>query len=134
LIVLLGINDFGLPGGRNLPAEEVSYQDVIAGYQQLIERAHTHKIKVFIATLPPFGPIPQRPGYYSEASEAKRVAVNQWIRGAKGFEGVIDFEAALRDPKAMNRMLPAYDSGDHLNPSDAGYKAMADAVEMRLFE
>jgi lysophospholipase L1-like esterase len=134
LIVLIGINDFGLPGGRNLPAEEVSYQDVIAGYQQLIERAHSYGIKVFIATLPPFGPIPERPGYYSEASEAKRVAVNQWIRGGKGFEGVIDFEAALRDPKAINRMLPAYDSGDHLNPNDAGYKAMADAIEMRLFE
>jgi len=97
LIVLLGINDFGLPGGRNLPAEEVSYEDVIAGYQQLIERAHSYGIKVFIATLPPFGPIPERPGYYSEASEAKRVAVNQWIRGARGFEGVIDFEAALRN-------------------------------------
>lgn len=134
LIVLLGINDFGFPGGRNLPAEEVTYQDVIAGYQQLIERAHSYGIKVFIATLPPFGPIPERPGYYSEASEAKRVAVNQWIRGAKGFEGVIDFETALHDPKAANRMLPAYDSGDHLNPNDAGYKAMADAVPMRLFE
>lgn len=134
LIVLLGINDFGLPGGRNLPDEEVSYQDVIAGYQQLIERAHGYGIKVFIATLPPFGPIPERPGYYSEASEAKRVAVNQWIRGAKGFEGVIDFETALHNPKAANRMLPAYDSGDHLNPNDAGYQAMANAIEMRLFE
>jgi lysophospholipase L1-like esterase len=134
LIVLLGINDFGLPGGRNLPAEEVSYQDVIAGYQQLIERAHSYGIRVFIATLPPFGPIPGRPGYYSEASEAKRVAINQWIRGGKGFEGVIDFETALHDPKAANRILPAYDSGDHLDPNDAGYKAMADVIEMRLFE
>jgi lysophospholipase L1-like esterase len=134
LIVLLGINDFGYPGAHNLPAEEVSYEDVVAGYKQLIQRAQMHGVTVFIATLPPFGPIPQRPGYYSEASEAKRVAINQWIRGSKDFPGVIDFEAALRDPKAMNRMLPAYDSGDHLNPSDAGYKAMVDAIEMRLFE
>jgi lysophospholipase L1-like esterase len=134
MIVLLGINDFGYPGGHNLPAEEVSYQDVIAGLQQLIERAHSNGIKVFIATLPPFGPIPERPGYYSEASEAKRVALNQWIRGAKGFEGVIDFESALRNPKAANRLRPEYDSGDHLDPNDAGYKAMADAIEMRLFQ
>ena len=135
LIVLLGINDFGLPGGRGLPAEEVSADDVIAGYRQLIARAHSYGIKVFIATLPPFGPIPERPGYYSDASEAKREAVNQWIRlNAKEFEGVVDFDAALKDPAAHIRMAPAFDSGDHLDPNDAGYAAMADAVEMRLFE
>ena len=81
------------------------------------------------------GPIPERPGYYSDASEAKRVAVNQWIRGnVKEFEGVIDFDAALRDPKILIRLQGQYDSGDHLDPNDAGYQAMSDAVEMRLFE
>jgi len=135
LMVLLGINDFGLPGGRGLPAEEVSADDVIAGYRQLIQRAHSYGIKVFIGTIPPFGPIPERPGYYSDASEAKRVAVNQWIRGnVKEFEGVIDFDAALRDPKILIRLQGQYDSGDHLDPNDAGYQAMSDAVEMRLFE
>src|SRR6516164_4834890 len=80
LIVLLGINDFGLPGGHNLPQEEVTADDVIQGYRQLIVRANSAGIKVFLATLPPFGPLPQRPGYYSDAAEAKREAVNQWIR------------------------------------------------------
>jgi lysophospholipase L1-like esterase len=134
LIVLLGINDFGFPGGRNLPQEDVSAVDVIAGYRQLIERAHSYGIRVLGATLPPFGPIPDRPGYYSEASEAKRKAVNQWIRTSGAFDGVIDFEAALRDPKDSSRMLPAYDSGDHLNPNDAGYQAMANAIDLRLFD
>ncbi len=107
---------------------------MIAGYRHLIERAHTHGIRVIGATMPPFGPIPERPGYYSEASNAKRQAVNQWIRAGRGFDGVIDFDAALRDPKDPGKMLPAYDSGDHLDPNDAGYQAMANAVDMRVFE
>ncbi|MFI4973335.1 MAG: SGNH/GDSL hydrolase family protein [Caulobacterales bacterium] len=136
LIVLLGINDFGFPGGRDLAAEDVSADDVIAGYRQIIQRAHSYGIKVFMATLPPFGPIPERPGYYSDASEAKRQAVNQWIRANvhKEFEDVIDFEAAVRDPRTGIRLRAAYDSGDHLDPNDAGYQAMANAVEFRLFE
>ena len=133
LVVMLGINDFGFPGGRNLPAEEVSSDDVITAYRQIIARAHAHGIKVIGATLIPFGPIPERPGFYSPASEAKRQAVNQWIRTSRQFDGVIDFEAAIRDPKASTRMLPAYDSGDHLDPNDAGYKAMADAIDLGLF-
>ena len=135
LIVLLGIDDFGLPGGRGKPEEEVTADDVIAGYRQLIERAHTHGIKVFLATIPPFGPIPERPGFYSEASEAKREAVNQWMRAnVKEYEGLIDFDQALRDTKTRIRLAPQFDSGDHLDPNDAGYQAMADAIEMRLFE
>lgn len=134
LIVLIGINDFGLPGGRNLPAEEVSADDVIAGYRQLIQRANSYGIKVFFATLPPFAPLPQRPGYYSDAAEIKREAVNQWIRTNHDAQGYIDFEAALRDPKTPNRMLPLYDSADHLDPNDAGYQAMSDAIDFRLFQ
>ena len=134
LIVLLGINDFGLPGGRNLPQEEVTSDDVIAGYRQLIQRANSYGIKVFIATIPPFGPLPQRPGYYSDAAETKREAVNDWIRTNKEDQGYIDFEVALRDPKNHIRMLGAYDSADHLDPNDAGYAVMANAIEMRLFQ
>lgn len=134
LIVLEGINDFGFPGARKLLDEEVSADDVIMAYRQLILRAHAHGIKVIGATLPPFGPIPSRPGFYSEASAAKRIAVNTWIRTGKAFDGVIDFDAALRDPKSPTQMNPAYDSGDHLNPNDAGYKAMADAVDLKLFD
>ena len=134
LIVLLGINDFGLPGGHNLPQEEVSADDVIQGYRQLIVRANSAGIKVFLATLPPFGPLPQRPGYYSDAAEAKREAVNQWIRTNKDAQGYIDFEAAVRDPKTPNRMLPQYDSADHLDPNDAGYQVMSDKIDFRLFQ
>lgn len=134
LIVLEGINDFGFPGARKLLDEEVTADDVIMAYRQLILRAHAHGIKVIGATLPPFGPIPSRPGFYSEASAAKRLAVNNWIRTSRAFDGVIDFDAVLRDPKAPAQMNPALDSGDHLNPNDAGYKAMADAVDLKLFD
>jgi lysophospholipase L1-like esterase len=135
LIVLLGINDFGLPGGHpELAAEDVTADDIIVGYKQLIARANSFGIKVFIATIPPFGPLPQRPGYYSDQSEAKREAVNTWIRSNSDDQGYIDFETALRDPKNHNRMLPAYDSADHLDPNDAGYQVMANAVDFRLFQ
>ncbi|HUO12936.1 MAG TPA: SGNH/GDSL hydrolase family protein [Caulobacteraceae bacterium] len=135
LIVLLGINDFGLPGGHpELADEDVSADDVIAGYRQLIQRANSFGIKVFIATIPPFGPLPQRPGYYSDAAEAKREAVNAWIRTNRDAQGYVDFDAALQDPKVRIRMLAAYDSADHLDPNDAGYQVMANAVDMRLFE
>jgi lysophospholipase L1-like esterase len=135
LIVLLGIDDFGLPGGRGLPDEEVTADDVIQGYRQLIARAHSSNIKVFIGTIPAFAPLPDRPGYYSPASELKREVVNQWIRAnSREFEGVIDFEGALHDPKVKNRILPSLDSGDHLDPNDAGYQAMANIVVMRLFQ
>jgi lysophospholipase L1-like esterase len=141
LFVLLGINDFGLPGGRNLPDENVSAQDVIIGYEQLIARAHADNILVYIATIPPFGPIPGRPGYYSDEADQKRAAVNSWIRtnfrnpnSPYSFDGMFDFEAALRDPKTPNRLLAKYDSGDHLDPNDAGYKAMFDSIDQRYFD
>jgi lysophospholipase L1-like esterase len=134
VIVLIGINDFGLPGGRKLPQEEVSPEQMATGLRQLIARAHARGVKILAGTLPPFGPIPDRPGYYSETSAAKRDALNQWIRSSKEFDGVIDFDAALRDPKDPKNLLPAFDSGDHLNPNDDGYKAMADAVDLKLID
>jgi lysophospholipase L1-like esterase len=134
LIVLEGINDLGFPGGRNLAQEDVTAEDLIGAYKQIIARARAHGIKVIGATLTPFGPIPERPGYYSEAAAAKREAVNNWIRTSRAFDGVIDFDAALRDPAAPTRMRPAYDSGDHLSPNDAGYKAMADAIDLKLLD
>lgn len=134
LIVLLGINDFGLPGGRNLPEEEVTADQVIAGYQQLVVRANSYGIKVFFGTIPPFGGFTERPGFYSVAAEAKRQTVNNWIRTNKDAQGYIDFEAALRDPKDPGRLNPIYDSGDHLDPNDAGYQAMSDAIPLRLFQ
>jgi lysophospholipase L1-like esterase len=134
VVVLIGINDFGLPGGRKLPQEEVTVQQMVSGFRQLITRAHDHGVKVIGATLLPFGPIPERPGYYSEASAAKREALNQWIRSSREFDGVIDFEAAVRDPKDAKKMLAAFDSGDHLSPNDEGYKAMGNAIDLKLFD
>jgi lysophospholipase L1-like esterase len=134
VIVLIGINDFGLPGGRNLPAEEVTLEQMVTGMRQLITRAHEQGIRIIGGTLLPFGAIPERPGYYSEASAAKREALNKWIRESGEFDAVIDFDKALRDPKDPKNLLAAYDSGDHLNPNDAGYKAMAAAIDLKLFK
>lgn len=133
LIVLEGINDLGFPGGRNLPYDDVSVDDVTTAYRQIITRAHAQGIKVIGATMPNFGPIPERPGYYSDAAEAKRKAINQWIRTSRAFDGVIDFEAAVRDPQNPDRLAPAFDSGDHLDLNDAGYQALANAVDLNLF-
>ncbi|HEX7759110.1 MAG TPA: SGNH/GDSL hydrolase family protein [Caulobacteraceae bacterium] len=134
LIVLEGVNDFGFPGARKLADEDVTADEVIAAYRQIILRAHAHGIKVIGATLPPFGPIPSRPGFYSDAAAAKRLAVNNWIRTGHGFDAVIDFDAVLRDPKNPAQMNPVYDSGDHLNPNDAGYEAMAAAIDLKMFD
>jgi lysophospholipase L1-like esterase len=134
VVVLIGINDFGLPGGRKLPQEEVTLEQMVAAFRQLTARAHERGLKVIAATLTPFGPIPERPGYYSEASSTKREALNKWIRSSREFDSVIDFDAALRDPKDPKNMLPAYDSGDHLSPNDDGYKAMADAIDLKLLD
>ena len=126
IIVMEGINDIGNARANPAPSAE----DVIAGYKQMITQAHSKGLKIFGATLTPF----YDAGYYTEIGEAKRQAVNQWIRTSKAFDGVIDFDAATRDPKDPKRLLPAYDACDHLHPSDAGYKAMADAVDLNLFK
>ena len=133
LVVLIGINDIGHPGSDSAPpAEAVAAGDLIAGYRQLIARARAHGIKVVGATLTPFeGTV--FPRYYSEPKEQVRVVVNAWIRNGKEFDGVIDFDLALRDPDRHARVLPAYDSGDHLHPNDAGMQAMAEAIPLGLF-
>lgn len=132
VILLEGINNIGLPGAFGQPAQVVSAEDIIAGHKQIIARARERGLKIFGATLTPFeGTI--FPGYYTAAGEAKRQAVNQWIRTSRAFDGVIDFDRAIRDPAHPTRMLPAYDSGDHLHPNDAGYRAMAEFIDLRLF-
>ena len=133
MIVLEGINDLGHAGGSAPESETVSAEDLIAGMKQMIERAHENGIKIFGATLTPFEGTPF-PGYFTPQKEAKRKALNEWIRTGRAFDGVIDFEKAVRDPKNPNRMLPAYDGGDHLHPGDAGYKAMGEAVDLSLFK
>jgi lysophospholipase L1-like esterase len=126
-IVLLGINDIGAP-----VSETVSVDELIAGHRQLIERAHLRGIKIFGATLPPFEGATM-PGFYTPEGEQKRQAINEWIRGAGEYDGVIDFDRALHDPGRPTRLLPDYDSGDHLHPNDAGTRAMAEAVPLQLF-
>jgi lysophospholipase L1-like esterase len=133
VVVLEGINDIGIPGAFGLPDQAVSADEIIAGLQQLIERAHVKELKIFGGTLTPFeGTL--FPGYYTPAGETKRQAVNAWIRSTADFDAVIDFDKAVQDPSHPTRLLPAYDCGDHLHPNDAGYKAMADFVNLKLFQ
>jgi len=125
-IVLEGINDIGNARENPTPTAE----DLIAAHKQLIERAHTRGIAIFGATLTPF----EGAMYFTQVGEAKRQALNQWIRTSRAYDGVIDFDEATRDPSHPARFLPQYESGDHLHPSDAGYKAMADAIDLALFK
>jgi lysophospholipase L1-like esterase len=129
LIILEGINDIGIATRPNNPIDPVSADDLIFGLTQMIERAHTHGIKVFLGTIMPDEGLGF---YYSEAGESERQTVNQWIRTTKLPDGVIDFDKALRDPDDPKRLLPAYDR-DHIHPNDAGHKAMADAVDLHDF-
>jgi lysophospholipase L1-like esterase len=128
VVLLEGINDIGFPELIR-PDEEVSAAEIIAGIKQIVERAHARGLLIYGGTLTPFkGSI-----LHSETTEAKRQAVNDWIRTSGTFDGVIDFDLALRDPSDPLRLLPRYDSGDSVHPSDAGYGAMADAVDLSLF-
>lgn len=132
VIVLEGINDLGHAGPDLFPNEQVTAEDIIAGLKQLIERAHEKGIKIYGATLTPFVGT-AFPGYFSQAKEVQRKAVNQWIRTSHAFDAVIDFEKAVRDPADPDHIRAAFDSGDHLHPQDSGYKAMADSVDLSLF-
>ncbi|MGW9307635.1 SGNH/GDSL hydrolase family protein [Saccharomonospora azurea] len=121
VVLLEGINDIGNSRG------EVEPEQLIAVYRQFIDRAHDAGLDVVGATLTPF----EGAGYYTEAGEADRQAVNEWIRTSGEFDAVVDFDAAVRDPQHPTRFLPAYDVGDHLHPNDEGFAAMADAVDLK---
>jgi lysophospholipase L1-like esterase len=125
LILLEGINDisWGDPD-ENAPAEEI-----IVALAQLVERAHLEGVKVFAATILPSGGADG----FSDKGESVRAAVNQWIRTGGAVDGVIDFDKATRDSAKPANLNPAYDSGDHLHPNDAGYEAMARAIDLTLF-
>jgi lysophospholipase L1-like esterase len=127
VMLLEGINDIGRAG---TPTPEAPTADeLIAAYRQIVERAHTHGIKVIGCTLTPYGGA----GYSREAGEAVRQAVNQFIRAGGAFDAFVDFEAATRDPANPARFRTNFDPGDHLHPNDAGYQAMADAVDLSIF-
>jgi lysophospholipase L1-like esterase len=125
VILLEGINDIGHHGS------EITAARITQGYRHLIERAHRKGLRVIGGTLTPFENT-TIPGYYSPQKEATREAVNQFIRTSGAFDGVVDFDRALRDPSHPLSMRPAYDSGDHLHPNDAGDRAMAAAVNLSL--
>nr|WP_296064445.1 SGNH/GDSL hydrolase family protein [uncultured Actinoplanes sp.] len=131
LIVLLGVNDLGHPGTVAPPAEVVTADDLIYGHRQLIARAHEAGLRAFGATILPFKG--DTLGFYSEENERKREAFNRWIRTSGEYDGVIDFDRAMRDPADPLRLNPAYDSGDGLHPNDAGMAVMAAAVPLRYF-
>jgi lysophospholipase L1-like esterase len=125
VIVMEGINDIGMARDPATP----SAADLIAAHKQLIDRARAKGLKIFGATLTPF----EGAAYYTPEGEMKRKVVNEWIRTGKAYDGVIDFDAAVRDPKTPTKILSTYDSGDHLHPGDAGYEAMANAIDLKLF-
>ena len=132
VIVLLGIND--IRNRRGLAQEIVTADEMIAGLAQLAARARLRGLKVFGGTLLPFEKETFFPAAWTPGGEARRQAVNAWIRTGGAFDAVIDFEAALRDPAHPTRLLPDYDCGDHLHPSDRGYAAMGDAIDLALFD
>ena len=129
VIVLESINDIGSLERPQAPYDEITAQQLEMALKQIAGAAHEHGIKAIGATLTPYGGA----FYYSDKGEQIREAVNDWIRTSGTFDGVADFDKATRDPQDPNRFNPAYDSGDHLHPKDAGYKAMGEAIDLSLF-
>jgi lysophospholipase L1-like esterase len=138
VILGLGINDILFPAFPFTPPnEKVSSEDIISGYRQLIARGHRNGVRVIGTTNPPFensafeGLVT---AFYTSEREAIRQKVNDWIRSSGEFDGVVDLDAVLRDPSHPTQLLPAYDSGDHLHPNNAGCIVEANAVPLALFE
>jgi len=129
LIILESINDIGRLHGLRDPDDAVTAAQLELGLKQMAERAHEHGIMVIGATLTPY----QGAGYYSTKGEQVREAVNDWIRTSGVFDAVADFDKTTRDPANPRHFASRYDSGDHLHPNDAGYQAMADAINLKLF-
>lgn len=128
VIVLQGLNDLGF--SAFFPTQSVSTDQVTAGLKSLVDQARARGFKVYLGTLTPFNGF----AFYSPEREAQRQVINAWVRAnSAAATGVIDFDAALRDPQSPTSLRSAYDSGDHAHPSDAGYQAMADAIDLSLF-
>jgi lysophospholipase L1-like esterase len=132
VVVLQGNADFLIPGLIGNPAEEVTAEQIIQAHRQMIGRAHALGLKVYGGRLNPVAGY-LFPGFWTPALEAKRKAVNRWIRTSNAYDAVIDFDKLLRDPSHPLRLLPAFDGGDHVHPNDAGYRAMAEAIDLPLF-
>ena len=132
VVILEGGNDINHPGDSAPLNEAITAEDLIAGYRQLTTRAHEHGLRVILGTIMPFeGSV--RPAEAQPQREAIRLAVNRWVLSQTDAEGAIDFAKAVADPAHPARFAPQLDSGDHLHPNDAGYKAMGDLVDLGLF-
>jgi lysophospholipase L1-like esterase len=133
VIYLEGINDIGQILKTNSPEKTLTVDDLIFAAAQLVARAHQHGVKVFGATLLPFGPkeLPSDSNWLKVREMID--AYNGWVRTSHVFDGIVDFNKATADPQAPQTLLPAYDSGDHGHPNDAGYKAMADSIDLGMF-
>ncbi len=130
VIVLEGINDIGTRvSNRGSGEEPASVQQILAAYDQIIVRAHAHRLLVFGATILPY----KGAFYYSADGDSDRRAINDWIQNSGHFDGVIDFDAAARDSQDAAHLAPSFDSGDHLHPGPQGCKAMSDAIDLTLF-
>jgi lysophospholipase L1-like esterase len=138
VILGLGVNDILFPGSYIPQTESVNAQDLMAGNRQLIARAHKKRIRIIGTTIPPFehalfrDPFFDR--FYAPEKERIRQEVNTWIRNSREFDGVIDFDQAVRDPSHPTQLLPAYDSGDHLHVNNAGNTAQGNAIPLALLE
>jgi lysophospholipase L1-like esterase len=131
VILLEGVNDIGQSdhtGAISAPHNDISADQIIAGYRRLIAEAHAAHLRIFGATILPF----RGARYWTPAGEAKREAVNDWILHSGAFDGVINFSAAVQDAGTPTMLDPAYDSGDHLHPNRRGYQAMANAIDLNL--
>jgi lysophospholipase L1-like esterase len=126
-----GINDIAAATLLQRPQDQVTAAQVIEGMKTLVARAHAQGIKIGVGTLLPFEGTKQ---FYSEAAETERQAVNAWIRSSGAFDAVLDFDLALRDSKHPGRLRPAFDSGDHLHPNAAGYRLMAEEIDLHMLE
>jgi lysophospholipase L1-like esterase len=133
VILFEGVNDLGAlaRNGEATPSEHAAQvKHILSAYEQILQRAHAHGLRVFGATITPYvGSDYYHPG---PLSEADRQAVNAWIRAAGHFDAVLDFDRVVRDPQHPDRLLPAFDCGDHLHPSPAGYRAMGEAIPLTL--
>ncbi len=131
-VIMLGTNDLRNRNGK--PEEEVTAPQMIAGLKQFAVRGQARGIKVIGGTLTPFENETFLPGAWNPKREAVRQAVNDWLRKTDVFDAIVDFDRSLRDPDHPTRMLPIYDCGDHLHPSDVGYRRMGDAIDLSLFD
>lgn len=132
VIVMLGTNDLRNRWAK--PEEEVTAEQMIAGLKQMAARAHSAGVKIIGATLTPFGNETFMANAWNPIREAHRAAVNDWIRDRGAFDGIADFDAALRDPEIPTQMRAADDCGDGLHPSDSGYCKMGDVIDLALLD